>query len=174
MALISAYTIIRAISLFHMTAAYFFLVTPKTIVDQNVVFILGEAMKLPHVTSMDKPSEGSAFIAVILALLGVSDLTAANMTEEVALQYWLANVPVRLCFFFVISGYAYLFKEGGTFGSKQAYGDSVGEPLQNSLVFAWGFLELAAWFWIFTSLREERRQLQQRHLDHLKAEQDSL
>ena len=46
MAIISVYTIIRAISLFHITAAYFFLVSPKTIVDQNVVFILGESMKL--------------------------------------------------------------------------------------------------------------------------------
>ena len=46
MALISAFTIIRAISLFHITAAYFFLTAPKMMADQNIVFILGEAMKL--------------------------------------------------------------------------------------------------------------------------------
>jgi hypothetical protein len=46
MGLISAYTIIRTISLFHITAAYFFLTAPKTVVDQNVVFILGESVRL--------------------------------------------------------------------------------------------------------------------------------
>jgi len=46
MGLISGFTIIRAISLFHITAAYFFLVAPKKIVDQNVLFILGESVRL--------------------------------------------------------------------------------------------------------------------------------
>jgi hypothetical protein len=97
---------------------------------------------------MDKPSEASAFIAVILALLGISDLTAANLNEETAIQYWLANVPVRLIFLFVITGYIYLFKEGGLFGTASATRASIGEPLQNSLVFTWAFFELAAWFWV--------------------------
>lgn len=46
MAIISAFTLIRAISLFHITAAYLFLTAPKVIADQNVVFILGESMRL--------------------------------------------------------------------------------------------------------------------------------
>ena len=46
MALISVYTIIRAISLFHLTAAYFFLTAPRMIADQNVVFMLGEAIRV--------------------------------------------------------------------------------------------------------------------------------
>lgn len=46
MGLISAFTLIRAVSLFHITAAYFFLTSPKVIADQNVVFILGESMRL--------------------------------------------------------------------------------------------------------------------------------
>ena len=46
MGLISAFTLIRTISLFHITAAYFFLAAPETIVDQNVVFILGESVRL--------------------------------------------------------------------------------------------------------------------------------
>ncbi|KAK4561161.1 hypothetical protein LTR86_005116 [Recurvomyces mirabilis] len=174
MAIISAYTIIRAISLFHITAAYFFLVSPKTIVDQNVVFMLGESMKLPHIETMDKPSEASALIALILVLLGVSDLTAANMNEEVAMQYWLANVPVRMVVLFAVTGYTYLFKPGGLLGPTSAARGSIGEPLQNSLVFAWGFMELAAWFWVFTNLRDERRQLARRRLEKIQAEQDSL
>ena len=46
MALISGFTIIRMISLFHLTAAYFFLVNPHVIADQNIVFILGEAIRV--------------------------------------------------------------------------------------------------------------------------------
>jgi hypothetical protein len=46
MAVFSAFTIIRSISLFHLTLAYFFLVSPKTIADQNVVFLFGESMRL--------------------------------------------------------------------------------------------------------------------------------
>ena len=97
---------------------------------------------------MDKPSDASAFIATLIAFLGVSDFTAANMSEELALQYWLAAVPVRLLFLFAVTGYVYLFKPDGLFGSKSITRASIGEPLQNSLVFAWGFFELAAWFWV--------------------------
>lgn len=46
MAIINAYTLIRAVSLFHLVVAYIFLTAPKMIADQNVVFILGEAMRL--------------------------------------------------------------------------------------------------------------------------------
>jgi hypothetical protein len=123
---------------------------------------------------MDKPSETSAFLAVILALLGVSDLTAANMTDGIALQYWLTNVPVRLTFLFIITGYAYLFKEDGLLGSGSMASTSIGEPLQNSLVFTFGFMEIAAWFWVFTKLREERRQLAIQRAEKMKVEQDSL
>lgn len=104
---------------------------------------------------MDKPSEASAFIAVILALLGISDLTAASMNEEVAIQYWLANVPVRLAFFFITTAYVYLFKEGGVLGSRSSKQAGIGEPLQNGLVFAFGFMEIAAWFWVRSTLRCE-------------------
>jgi len=97
---------------------------------------------------MDRPSEASAFIAVILAFLGVSDLTAASMDEGIAHQYWLANVPVRLTFLFALSGYVYLFKEDGLFGSGSINKASIGGNLQNSLVFAWSFFETAAWFWV--------------------------
>ena len=46
MPLISGFTIIRALSLFHITAAYFFLTAPKMLADQNVVFMLGESVRL--------------------------------------------------------------------------------------------------------------------------------
>jgi hypothetical protein len=51
MALISAFTIIRAISLFHLTAAYFFLTNPRILSDQNIVFILGESIRVVCIVS---------------------------------------------------------------------------------------------------------------------------
>lgn len=76
------------------------------------------------------------------------------MEEAFALHYWLSNVPVRLTFFFGLSGYVYLFKEGGMFGSASGSwrNASIGEPLQNSLVFAFGFFEIAIWFWVSQAL----------------------
>lgn len=44
MALISGGTLIRSISLFHLTLAYYFLTAPHKLVDQNLVFIFGESM----------------------------------------------------------------------------------------------------------------------------------
>jgi hypothetical protein len=46
MGLINGNTIIRSLSLFHITIGFFFLTSPRTVADQNLVFVLGEAMKL--------------------------------------------------------------------------------------------------------------------------------
>jgi Increased loss of mitochondrial DNA protein 1 len=46
MGLINGNTIIRSLSLFHITIGFFFLTSPRTVADQSLVFVLGEAMKL--------------------------------------------------------------------------------------------------------------------------------
>ena len=100
---------------------------------------------------MDTRSESSAFIAVLLTVLALSDFTAASLDRDVSLQYWLANVPVRLAFLFALTGSIFLFKDDGVFGGGRAPGahrDSPGASLRNSLVFTWGFVETAAWFWV--------------------------
>ena len=151
MGIISPFTTIRALSVCHLFAAYLLLTSPRSLTDQNVVVVLGESVRLPHITTMDTPSEATAFAGLILALLGASDLAAAGLEESVSLQYWLSAAPVRLVFLFVITGYAYLFKDDGLFGAGSAavYGKAgVGELLRNSLVFSFGFLELVAWFWV--------------------------
>ena len=106
----------------------------------------------PQVSSLDKPSESSAYIAVLLAFLGLADLTGASLNEEVALEYWLSNVPVRLTFLFGLTGYTYLFKDDGLFGSRSVvyHKAGPGELLRNSWIFGWAFMELAAWFWVST------------------------
>lgn len=49
MAIFTPYTLIRTISLFHITAAYFFLTAPRVLADQNVVYILGESMRIVRI-----------------------------------------------------------------------------------------------------------------------------
>jgi hypothetical protein len=93
---------------------------------------------------MDSPSEASAFIAVLLVFLGLSDLTAASLPALPALEYWLGNVPVRLTVLFALTAYSYLCKEGGMLGAATG----VGANLCNSWVFSWAFMELMVWYWV--------------------------
>ncbi|KAF2262548.1 hypothetical protein CC78DRAFT_554521 [Lojkania enalia] len=175
MALISAYTLIRCISLFHLTLATMFLKNPKLIADQNVVFLLGESMQLPTPREFNKPSAATAFIALLFAFIGLSDLTALSMSDEVIESYWGTQTPVRLTFLFLVTGYTYIFKEGGLFverGREHRFG--AGNDLKNSIVFTWAFLELATWFWVFVTLRDERRQRAMRLIEQRKAEHNSL
>lgn len=79
------------------------------------------------------------------------------MREHIALEYWSSQAPVRALFFFVLTGYVYVFKADPntirSFKSRQ----TVGAQLENGLVFTWGFVEVLIWFWAYTKLREERR-----------------
>jgi hypothetical protein len=105
----------------------------------------------PQVASLDKPSPLTAFLAILFAFLGISDLTAVSTTSAVTDAYWASQTPVRLVFLFVVTGYTYMFKKGGIFGPKlgvTGYQTGPGEQLKNGLVFTWGFLELGLWFWV--------------------------
>jgi hypothetical protein len=93
---------------------------------------------------MDKSSEASAFIAVLLTFFGLSDLTAASLDDLPALEYWLNNVPVRLTVLFAVTAYSYLFKEGGYLGPTLG----AGRHLCNSWVFTFAFMELMVWYWV--------------------------
>ncbi|KAG8624044.1 hypothetical protein KVT40_009020 [Elsinoe batatas] len=172
MALISVFTLIRALSLFHIGCAYLLLVSPKTFAEQNMVMLLGDAMQLPETTDFLRPTEATAYAALILLFLGVSDLVASSLPAITSLEYWITQVPVRLLMLFSITSYTYLFKEDGMFGSGPAAGSggrgsgfatnlkrerATGELLRNNLVFATGFVEVSLWFWVFVLLRDERR-----------------
>ena len=131
-------------------------------------------MRIPHITSFSKPTEVTAFAALVLALLAFSDLVAASLHELAALEYWTSGVGVRLAALFSVTGYVYLFKDDGMFGSGSGgFGrrnnGGAGDLLKNDLVFTAGFLEVINWFFVFTLLRDERRRLagklaEKRHL----------
>ncbi|KAI9818223.1 MAG: hypothetical protein M1827_000848 [Pycnora praestabilis] len=175
MAIVSAYTIIRTLSLFHLTLAFFFLTAPHKIVDQNLVFVLGTAMGLPDAQSFERPSAPAAFLSAVLALLGFSDLVAVALPEEIASHHWSSQTPIRLLFFFLITGYTYTFKPGGL-GAKEGaeYTAGAGDNLKNNVVFTWGFVEMVCWFWVYVTLRDERRQMAALLIEKRKAEADSL
>jgi hypothetical protein len=80
------------------------------------------------------------------------------MTENVALEYWGSQIPIRLIYFFLITGYTYLFKNDGMATQGKSYEPSAGDHLKNGLIFSWGFVEILIWFWIYLGVREERRQ----------------
>ena len=156
MAILSATTLLRAISLFHVTAGYYLLVSPSTITDQNLVFILGASMDIPVApSSLSSRSAALALASLGFGLLGLSDLTATNLHEEIGSHYWSSQTPIRIAFFTVITAYSYLFKPGG--GALSGHGAArpgigkaggIGALLCNSLVFSWGFLEMLMWFWV--------------------------
>ncbi|KAL8730428.1 MAG: hypothetical protein Q9166_004066 [cf. Caloplaca sp. 2 TL-2023] len=196
MAIITSSTIIRALSLFHLSLSYFLITSPSTIVNQNLVFILGASMQLsafqilkflypfrllpslltnsqPTTSSFSIASPSTALSALILALLGISDLTACSLPEEVSSYYWGSQAPIRCTFFFALTGYAYAFKPKGPIrGASQQ--SSPWDSLNTSVVFTWSFLEMISWFWIFITLREERRELAVRKVERKRAEENRL
>ncbi|KAF2281054.1 uncharacterized protein EI97DRAFT_368339 [Westerdykella ornata] len=171
MAIISAYTLIRTISLFHLTLAVLFIKNPKLIADQSLVYVMAESMQLPTPREFSKPSSVTAFIGVLFAFLGLSDLTALSLPDEMCERFWGTQTPVRLTFLFAVTGYTYMFKEGGMFASKgRQYTFNSGDNMKNSIIFTWGFLELGIWFWVFVNLRDERRQRSAKLIEKRKAE----
>lgn len=97
------------------------------------------------------------------------------MSDDIVEQYWGTQTPVRLTMLFGITGYTYLFKEGGMFGSKtRNHAFNAGDDLKNSIIFTWGFLEMTFWFWIFISLRDERRQRSAKLIEQRKKEAQML
>ncbi|KAI9894406.1 MAG: hypothetical protein M1814_003163 [Vezdaea aestivalis] len=172
MALISAFTLIRTLSLFHLTLAYYFLVSPGTLAEQSLVFLLGEAMHLPAARNLDKPTAPGSLLAMVLVLLGMNDLVAVSLPEEVARYYWGSQAPLRLLFFFCLPGYIYLARPGGLLAGSSTSFASGADGLTNGLVFTWVFVEMVSWFWIYTTIRDERKDAAIRIMNRRKAEDE--
>ncbi|KAK7527635.1 increased loss of mitochondrial DNA protein 1 [Phyllosticta citriasiana] len=168
MAIFSAFNLIRGMSLFHMTLSYYLLSAPKMIADQNLVFLLGEAMRISEPTGFAKSSSATAIAAVFLAFLAVSDLLAVSMDEEVAFPYWANQIPTRLLFLFSLTSYSYFFKPGLTFAPGP------GDFLKNRVVFVWGFFECTMWFWAYIRMREEKFEFAKRLFERRKKEAVAL
>jgi hypothetical protein len=120
-----------------------------------------------------------AFLSAVLIIFGISDLVSVSMPEDIARYHWgtqglsllvqfffigIANLyfaaPVRLALFFALTIYSFLFSASSPLSGSSRYTPSQwgGEGLKNRVLFTWAFLELITWFWIFVTLREERRE----------------
>lgn len=44
------------------------------------------------------------------------------------------------------------------------------ESLSNGVIFTWAFMEMIVWFWVFVTLRDERREIVARAFEKRKAE----
>jgi hypothetical protein len=51
---------------------------------------------------------------------------------------------------------------------------SWGEELKNRVLFTWAFVEMIIWFWVFVTLREERRDAAIQLMEKQKAKEESL
>ncbi|KAI1390383.1 increased loss of mitochondrial DNA protein 1 [Hypoxylon trugodes] len=169
MALISVKTILTSLCLFHITLAYFFYTNPHAIADQALVYVLGEAMGMPHTASFAAPSGSSSFLAVSLLLLGISDLLTLSMPEEIwLLHYWGAQAPLRITLFAFLSLFSYFstpsYGRSGTSHMSHplappsfvaATEPPGGDGLRNRVFFTFAFLEFISWFWVWVTLKEE-------------------
>lgn len=116
MGLISGTTILTSLCLFHITLGFFFLTNPRSVADQAMVWVLGEAMglvrlsflphslppsllrirkltarkmiKQPHARTFETQSPGLAFLGVILALFGITDLVTLSREEFEVNEHW--------------------------------------------------------------------------------------
>jgi Increased loss of mitochondrial DNA protein 1 len=71
--------------------------------------------------------------------------------------------------------YSYAFSASSPLYEGQAYyKSSWGEGLKNRVVFTWAFLEMITWFWLFVTLREERREFATRQAERRAAENDMM
>lgn len=180
MPLISSTNLLRGLSAFHLTVAYLLLAAPEKLANQNLVVILGQAVRLPQVMTVLSPefahpasasfSAGTPALglaATFLSFLALSDLAALSMQDEVHNAYWTAQIPARLAALFAFEAWIYLTKPGP---GDAARGIFMG--LKNDVVFTWAFVELVNLFWVYLTLRDERKDMKAEQARKMKAEQE--
>jgi hypothetical protein len=120
----------------------------------------------PHVTDFSKPSPVTALLGIVFGFFAISDLIAVSIHEPVAVEYWSAVTPLRLVFLFPLTAYTYLYQADPLSGVKGKLGTArASDHLKNSFTFSFCFLETILWFWVYVSLREQRKTAAQRVLE---------
>jgi len=144
----------------------------------------------PHVRAFETRSPPLAFLSVVLAFMGISDLVSLGMPEEISLLYhWgtqgrdarlydepkfcsLSAAPLRLTLSLGIVIYTFLTGSHAPLSSSNSRGfspshgsaSSWSDGLKNDMVFAFAFVEMISWFWVWVTLREERGELVRKSL----------
>lgn len=126
----------------------------------------------PYKRSFENQSPPLAFLAAVLFLLGISDLASISKVDELTQLHWGAQAPIRLLIFFILTFYAFMFSKSSPIYATTSYvPSSWGEGLKNRVFFTWAFIEMIAWFWVYVTLREERKELSLRKQQKKSAEE---
>jgi len=132
-------------------------------------------MALPQSRAFEVKSPALAFLAVVFIFFGVSDLVAVSLPEEIGRYHWGTQAPVRVGFLFLLAVYSYAFSASSPIMASRAYIPSGwGEGLKNRVLFTWAFVEMITWFWVFITLRDERRDAAAKAAQKRAAEEDML
>lgn len=138
----------------------------------------------PHARVFETQSPALAFLAVILAIMGISDLVTLSLPEDISLvHHWSAQAPLRLTLSLFAVFYTFFTSAASPFyhsapvslaGSSSprlthpsahvqpaGYRPSGwgGDMLKNRVFFTFMFVEMVSWFWVWVTLREERREV---------------
>lgn len=98
------------------------------------------------------PTSSTAFAALILMVLAISDLAATTLPVFAYDEFWSVMAPTRTLVFMGLSGWVYANGRGldadgiGSLGLGR--GKRYGGELVNGLVFSWAFVEMSLMFWV--------------------------
>lgn len=187
MSLVSSSIIIRTVSFLHITAGYYLLSKPSLLTDQNLVLILSEAMQLPSPSdtssALSEPNTATAIAGLFLAMLGFTDMLGCAVTEFAYDEFWSAQVPVRVAMWLGLTGWVYVTARGkdvekhaSTNAMKEAMGMKVEWTvyLQNGLIFTIAFVEASIWFWVWLTLRDERKRRAEDMVEKKRREKEDM
>ncbi|KAI5803411.1 increased loss of mitochondrial DNA protein 1 [Peziza echinospora] len=173
MAILSAYNLLRALTLFHFALSYVLLTNPTKLLSNNFLTLLSESMGFAPISASTftlSPAPTS-ILGLFLAITALSDLTSLG-TGDALRHFWDAQAPVRLGAFMVTCAYTYVMKPRTQDGRRRYTALSMSEEresgISNGLVFTWAFVEMTVWFMIYIRLREESRDVQLRAMQLMK------
>ncbi|KAK6340799.1 hypothetical protein TWF696_009118 [Orbilia brochopaga] len=159
MGLLAASTQIKLISAIHLAISYHLLFRPKLLDQQALIVLLGQAMGIDEVVvfSSSAARPVSSFLGLLFAFIGINDLVGAGIEGIPFYIYWGGQAPIRASFFFALAGFTYVYDADP---AAKATWVTVGlASLKTNWVFSWAFVEIIAWFSIYSSLREERQSI---------------
>ncbi|CAI1523331.1 hypothetical protein SEUBUCD646_0J03100 [Saccharomyces eubayanus] len=139
---------------FLFTIAFFCLKNVSSILQNSYFLVLTEAMNLPQLT-LSRYNGQLGLFALLFVLNGIHDLIPLLENNE---KYFQSIVPLRLLFFFILTGVSYLWE-------SNLY-------IHNNAVFIYCFVEVWINFLLYNAVREEKNEQFKRANQFMLAEED--
>lgn len=142
----------------------------------------------PYSRNFETQSPALAFLGVVLATIGISELCTLSLPEEICLvHFWgtqgalipfpllsrdavpeanfsMPTAPLRFSISLVLMIYTLAFGPSSPISSaphpgRAPYSSWGGDALKNRVFLTFIATELIAWFWAYVTLREEKEQV---------------